>query len=73
MGDTKMKSKTPFRDLVNKLHQIKKEPLTKEKISKINTILEKTKQDEEKIGSYEIDKRKIALPSDSVQNGITIQ
>ena len=68
-----MKSKTPFRDLVNKLQQIKKEPLTKEKIIKINTILEKTKQDEEKIGPYEIDKRKIALPSDSVQSGITIQ
>jgi hypothetical protein len=62
-----MKSKTPFRDLVNKLHIIRKEPLTKEQVNKINIILEKTKQDEETITSREIDKRKIAHPADLTQ------
>ncbi len=41
-----MKSKNPFRELVNKLQQIRKESLTKEQINKVNTILKKTKQAE---------------------------
>ena len=63
----------PFRELVNKLQQIRKEPISKEQVEKINSILEENKKDENGKDSFENDKRKIARPDNSSNDGVEIQ
>jgi hypothetical protein len=63
----------PFRELVNKLQQIRKEPLSKEQVEKINSVLEENKKDENGKDSFENDKRKIARPDNSANDGVEIQ
>ena len=63
----------PFRELVNKLQQIRKEPLSKDQVEKINSVLEENKKDENGKVSIENDQRKIARPDDSFRDGVEIQ
>ena len=59
----KNREKTPFRDLVNKLREIKDRPLSDEQVDKINAIIEKDDNDSENV----VPEDKIAMPEQQIE------
>lgn len=60
----KTNKKTPFRDLVNTLKEIREKPLSEEEVEKINSIIENDNDDFENADSI----KKIAKPSENTEN-----
>lgn len=60
----KVTKKTPFKDLVNTLKEIKEKPLSKEKIEKINSIIDKSSDEFENVDPV----KKIAISNGNTES-----
>lgn len=60
----KITKKTPFKDLVNTLKEIKEKPLSKEKIEKINSIIDKSSDEFENVDPV----KKIAISNENTES-----
>ncbi|OFZ46635.1 MAG: hypothetical protein A2417_15115 [Bdellovibrionales bacterium RIFOXYC1_FULL_37_79] len=61
---SEIKKKTPFRDLANTLKSIRKKPLSKKQIEKINSIIKRDIEDTEEV----IPIKKIAISKKEEQS-----
>lgn len=61
---SEIKKKTPFRDLANTLKSIRKKPLSKQQIEKINSIIKRDIEDTEEV----IPIKKIAISKKEEQS-----